>query len=237
MTRAGFGLRSVLVAVMAASVVGMTGCGGDSGSATAPQTVTTNQGVTPIDRSPTTSASASQPTIAGIPGTTAVADQPYSFQPQTGNTSGTVQFSIAHLPAWARFNTATGQLSGTPAASNVGQYPGITISLVSSTKAVALPAFTITVAAATSKSNSVTLSWQAPTENSDGSALMDLKGYKVHYGSAPQSYSDIIQVANSGLTTYVIQNLPTGTYYFAVTAYNSSGKESSLSGEVSTQVD
>lgn len=237
MTRAGFGLRSVLVAGMALSVVGITGCGGDSGTATAAQTVSTNQGVTPINRSPTTAASASQPTIAGIPRTTAVAEQPYSFQPQTANTSGAVQFSIAHLPAWAKFNTATGQLSGTPAASNVGQYPGITINLVNGTHVVALPAFTITVAAAASKSNTVTLSWQAPTENSDGSALVDLKGYKVHYGSASKSYSDTIQVANAGLTTYVVQNLPTGTYYFAVTAYNSSGKESSLSGEVSTQVD
>lgn len=237
MTRAVFGLRSVLVAGMAAAVVGMTGCGGDSGSATGSQTVSTSQGVTPIDRSPTTTASVSQPTIAGIPTATAVAGQPYSFQPKTANTGGTVQFSIAHLPAWARFNTATGQLSGTPAASNVGQYAGITINLVSGTQVVALPAFTITVAAAGAKSNSVTLSWQAPIENSDGSALVDLKGYKVHYGSASKSYSDTIQVTNAGLTTYVVQNLPTGTYYFAVTAYNSSGAESSLSGEVSTQVD
>jgi hypothetical protein len=85
--------------------------------------------------------------------------------------------------------------------------------------------------------NTVTLSWEAPTENADGSALMDLKGYKVHYGSASKSYSDVIKVANPGLTTYVVQNLPTGTYYFAITAYNATGSESSLSGEVSTQVD
>jgi hypothetical protein len=34
----------------------------------------------------------------------------------------------------------------------------------------------------------------------------------------------------------VVQNLPAGKYYFAVTAYNSKGTESALSGEVSTQV-
>jgi hypothetical protein len=188
----------------------------------------------PIDRSPTGSG---QPTLAGIPTTTAVAGQPYSFQPQVANTSGTVKFTIAHMPAWAKFNTSTGQLSGTPAAGNVGQYPGITINLVNGTQVAALPAFTITVAAAGSNSNTVTLSWQAPTENADGSALTDLKGYKVHYGAASKSYSDIIQVTNPGLTTYVVQNLPAGTYYFAVTAYNGSGTESSLSGEVSTLVD
>jgi Fibronectin type III domain len=88
----------------------------------------------------------------------------------------------------------------------------------------------------TNTSGAVTLSWDAPTENADGSALADLKGYKVHYGVASKDYSDTIEVANPGLTTYVVQNLPAGTYYFAISAYNSTGTESSLSGEVSTQV-
>jgi fibronectin type III domain protein len=88
----------------------------------------------------------------------------------------------------------------------------------------------------TSSSGAVTLSWDAPTENADGSVLQDLKGYKVHYGAASKDYSDTIEVANPGLTTYVVQNLPAGTYFFAISAYNSRGSESSLSGEVSTQV-
>jgi Putative Ig domain len=229
MIRAGSGLRCVFVAGIVLATA--TGCGGSGASGST--TVSTSPGVTPIDRSPTTT----QPTIAGVPVSTAVAGQPYTFQPQVANTSGTVKFTIAHLPAWAKFNTSTGQLSGTPDSSQVGQYPGIAINLVSGANTVALPAFTITVAAAGSKSSTVTLSWQAPTENSDGTALMDLKGYKVHYGPASKSYSDVIQVTNAGLTTYVVQNLPAGTYYFAITAYNGTGSESSLSGEVSTQVD
>ena len=88
----------------------------------------------------------------------------------------------------------------------------------------------------TNTSGAVTLSWDAPTENSDGSVLMDLKGYKVHFGSASKDYSDTIEIGNPGLTTYVVQNLPAGTYYFAITAYNATGTESSLSGEVSAQV-
>jgi len=88
-----------------------------------------------------------------------------------------------------------------------------------------------------SSGKAVTLQWDAPTENVDGSALSDLKGYKVHYGQESNSYEDTIEIANPGLTTYVVDNLPSGTYYFAVTAYNSNGHESTLSGEVSTQVD
>ena len=35
---------------------------------------------------------------------------------------------------------------------------------------------------------------------------------------------------NAGLTAYVLENLPAGTTYFAIAAYNSAGVESSLSG-------
>jgi hypothetical protein len=87
-----------------------------------------------------------------------------------------------------------------------------------------------------SSANTVTLSWDAPTDNADGTTLEDLKGYKVHYGTSSGSYTDTIDVSNPGLTTYVVQNVPSGTYYFAVTAFNSAGKESSLSAEIATQV-
>jgi Fibronectin type III domain len=152
------------------------------------------------------------------------------------NTTGTVRFTIANLPSWAKFNSSTGEVAGTPGSGQVGQYTGIAINLVAGTQVVALPAFSITVADANSQSSAVTLSWQPPTENSDGTALVDLKGYKIHYGPASKSYSDTIQVSNPGITTYVVQNLAAGNYYFAVTAYNSTGHESSLSAEVSTLV-
>jgi hypothetical protein len=149
-----------------------------------------------------------------------------------------VHFSIAHQPSWATFDVNTGKLSGTPHANQVGKYDGIAINMVADNDTVSLPAFTITVVPATAgQSGAVTLSWQAPTENADGSQLVDLKGYKVHYGASSKSYSETIQVTNPGLTTYVVDNLPAGKYYFAVTAYNSTGYESSLSGEVATRVD
>ena len=107
---------------------------------------------------------------------------------------------------------------------------------VSGTKTATLPAFSIVVTEGNSKGN-VTLSWQAPTSNADGTTLVDLKGYKVHYGPSSKTYSDTIQVTNPGITTYVVDNLKAGQYYFAVTAYNAAGQESSLSSEVSTQVD
>src|SRR5262249_23636490 len=88
----------------------------------------------------------------------------------------------------------------------------------------------------TEKSSNVTLGWTPPTENTDGTALTDLVGYKIYYGAESQTYTQTVTVDNPGLASYVVQNLPTGTYYFAVAAYNSSGLESLLSDEVSAKL-
>jgi len=68
-----------------------------------------------------------------------------------------------------------------------------------------------------------------------GSASTEVVGYNVYYGSASGVYSDIISV--SGDTTVSVDNLAEGvTYYFAVTAFNSSGMESEPSNEASYTV-
>ena len=71
-----------------------------------------------------------------------------------------------------------------------------------------------------------TLSWTPPTQNTDGSALTNLAGYRIHYGTSATTLTQSIQIANPGLTTYVIEDLSPGTYYFAVRAFTSNGGES-----------
>lgn len=70
----------------------------------------------------------------------------------------------------------------------------------------------------------VTLAWDPNTE-------ADLAGYKLHYGNASRNYSTTLNVGN--VTTYSLTSLPPGTYYFAVTAYNTAQLESAYSNEVS----
>ncbi len=82
----------------------------------------------------------------------------------------------------------------------------------------------------------MTLSWQPPTEYTDGTAISDLAGYEIHYGTQSQNYTSSIKVTNPGLATYVVQGLSPGTYYFAVSAYDSTGAESDDSAEVSFTV-
>ncbi len=83
-------------------------------------------------------------------------------------------------------------------------------------------------------SSGLTFGWQAPTENSNGTPITNLAGYKIHYGTASQQYTQVVEVSNPSLSRYVMDSLSSGTYYFAITAYNSQGIESGLSGEVST---
>jgi len=60
----------------------------------------------------------------------------------------------------------------------------------------------------------------------------DLAGYKIYYGTSSKSYSGSVNVGN--VTSYTLTGLTQGqTYYIAVTAYNTSGSESSYSSEVS----
>ena len=80
------------------------------------------------------------------------------------------------------------------------------------------------------------LSWTPPTENTDGSTLTDLAGYKIYYGTASSSYTEIVTINNPGLSSYQIDNLTTADWYFVVTSVNSAGIESSYSTEVSKTI-
>ena len=85
-------------------------------------------------------------------------------------------------------------------------------------------------------STGVTINWQPPTQNTDGSTLTNLSGYNIHYGTKSGNYTQTVSVSNPGLATYVVDNLAPGKYYFAVAAVNSSGTESPLSSEVAATV-
>ena len=85
--------------------------------------------------------------------------------------------------------------------------------------------------------SSLTISWQAPTENTDGSVLTDLAGFTIYYGKQPADFSMSIHVSNPGLSIYVVEGLDSGaTYYFAVAADAATGAESELSQVVSAKI-
>jgi Fibronectin type III domain len=84
--------------------------------------------------------------------------------------------------------------------------------------------------------DTVTLSWAAPTENTNGSALTNLAGYVIYYGTSANALTQKISVDNVGVQTYVVSNLSPGNWYFQIVAVNSAGVESSPTGTVSASI-
>ena len=80
------------------------------------------------------------------------------------------------------------------------------------------------------------LSWLPPTENTDKSVLTDLAGYKIYYGTSTGIYKTPIIINNPGLSSFLVENLAIADWYFVMTAFNSSGIESSYSIEVSKTI-
>jgi hypothetical protein len=172
------------------------------------------------------------PTISGAPATSVNAGAAYTFRPTASDPNGdALTFTIANKPSWASFSASTGQLSGTPSATNVGSYPNIVISVSDGKASASLSAFAINVVQ--TSIGSATISWTPPTQNTDGSPLANLAGYRIQYGPSATMLTQSVQIANAGLSTYVVENLAPGTYYFAVRAYTTSGGESANSNVAS----
>lgn len=175
------------------------------------------------------------PKIAGTPPTAAREGQAYEFKPKASDADGDVlAFSISNRPAWATFNAKTGRLSGTPGKGTVGTYANIVIKVSDGKKTVSLPAFSIKVEQAAM--GNATLSWLPPGQRVDGSALTNLAGYRIYYGTQVGSYPNRVDIPSAGITSAVIENLPPGTYYFVATSYDTAGNESPYSAVVSKKI-
>ncbi|HEX5421669.1 MAG TPA: putative Ig domain-containing protein [Gammaproteobacteria bacterium] len=213
-------------------ILAACGGGGDNGSSASAVTLPgggSNSGATLPDGDASASGTGeSKPTISGNPPAAVLPDNPYMFQPQAKDGDGDVlTFRVQNAPQWIQFDATTGKLHGTPGVGDIGTYPNIVISVTDGAADAALQAFSITVQPV--GDSSVELSWQAPTQNEDGTPLTDLAGYKLYWGTTPGEYPSSITIDNPGVLTYVLDNLVPNTYYFVATALNTEGTESSPS--------
>jgi Fibronectin type III domain len=80
-----------------------------------------------------------------------------------------------------------------------------------------------------SQARAATLEWTPPTTQTDGATLGDLAGYRIHYGKSTRALDQTIEIRNPSISTYVVEGLAPGTYYFAITAFNSRNLESDRS--------
>ena len=233
------------VIILAALGSVLTGCNFDDSSSNAPSVAQSSpaKGGSPAKGAVSTSAppvtqsspatgavSTSAPTISGTPAASVTVGVAYAFHPAATAAEGsTLTFAISNKPAWAAFDAASGTLSGTPIAANVGTYSQISISVSNGVAGVSLAPFSISV---TQPPAMVTLTRTSPTLNTNGTTVTDLAGYRIYYGSTSTQLNQVVTVAGAAVTEYAFSELAAGTWYFAVTAYNSDDVESGLSAVV-----
>jgi len=97
----------------------------------------------------------------------------------------------------------------------------------------------VRVSVAQSNNGTALLSWTAPTENTNGSELTDLSGYKIYYGTSSGNYCNSITllISDSVLLSYLVEDLANSGWYFVMTAFNSLGIESDYSEEVFKKIE
>jgi len=218
-------IRTVrLLATVACTALLLAGCKGGGGASPSVKTI-------PPATTSTVPAAAvpKAPAIEGSPRKSVRVGETFEFVPIASDPAGLrLTFDISNRPAWADFDPVSGRLSGTPAQGDAGAYERIRIAVSNGAASASLPEFSLQVVDASN--GQVTIGWDPPTDNVDGSPLTDLAGYRVYYGRSPELLSGRLEIANAGATMAVIENLAPATWYFSVAAYTSGNVE----GERST---
>lgn len=133
--------------------------------------------------------------------------------------------SVTPVATWSSTGVtscvASGGWTGTKATSGTQTLPAITASTTYSL-------------VCSSNTGTVTVGWDAPTENTDGTPLTNLSGYKVYRwtGSAAPALAATVV---AGVVSVPLTGIPAGPSVFAVTAFSPSG-ESSFSSSVTFTV-
>src|SRR5690606_32266329 len=200
----GISVSRVRLSLLAVGVaVALSACGGgDDGPAGS------DPGATPGDRNPPSSPDGgsgepggepvvenSPPRLAGTPPPIVLHGTQYVFQPEATDDDGDIlHFSITNPPPWATFEATTGRLEGTPTEADIGVYDDIVIAATDGADDASIGPFSIEVTAVAG--GAAELSWEAPTENEDGSPLTDLAGYKIYWGTQPDEYTNSVTIDN-----------------------------------------
>lgn len=175
------------------------------------------------------------PLISGTPPSTATVGVEYTFMPSVLDPDGDVlAFTMSYPPPGSTFSDTTGAFAWTPTATQVGTRSQMAINVSDGRGGIAsLPFGQVNINPAPVVVKSATLSWTPPTQNTDGTSLTNLAGYRIYYGASATALVQTIEIKNASMASYVVENLTAGKWFFAVTAFNADGKESAMSNVAS----
>jgi hypothetical protein len=164
------------------------------------------------------------PTISGDAGAYARVGRNYVFQPSFNDPDGdSLRFSAENLPPWASIDAASGRITGTPGANDLGAYEDITITVADASHRAVTSPFSITVLSP--PTGIATLHWEQPPAKVDGEPLDDLGGYRIVYGRNADDLDQSVFIDDPSQTSFEFTALEEGSWYFAVIAVNANGLE------------
>ncbi len=88
-------------------------------------------------------------------------------------------------------------------------------------------------------SGSASLSWVAPAERADNTALSlsEISGYAIYYGTSAGNYTNTLSINDSSATSATVNDLSVGTYYMVVVTRDTDGRESEHSSVIIKQAE
>lgn len=165
-------------------------------------------------------------TISGTPlsSTTSTSTASSGTTTTTSGTTSTTTSSSTTTSGTTTTSSTTGTSAGstTSTSGTTGTTSGSTSTTSSSTS---------TTTTATPVTHSAALSWSIPTTRTDGTALAlsELAGYEVYYTDSTGTTNVSVPVSGGTTTSTTVSNLTSGTYYFSMSAIDTSGQKSPLS--------
>jgi Fibronectin type III domain len=148
----------------------------------------------------------------------------------------TIASGSASILTWSSTNatacTASGGWSGTLATSgsqSTGALSASTTYTLSCTGTGGSASQSATVTVTPVTTGTAILTWDPPTTNTDGSAVIPLAGYTISYGTSANALTQSVVITDATTTTFEITGLASGTWYFAVAATAADGTQSALS--------
>ncbi len=170
--------------------------------------------------------------IAVTPGSPSIANGATLMFTATGSFSDNTTQDMTSLVTWMSADTSIATISNVAGSNGSATAVGVGTTTITSVSGSVSGTAALTVTGG----SAVTLSWDAPTTMTDGSPLnpsTDVSMYKIYYGTASNTYTQVVNVSNPGTTTITqTLSLPAGTYFFVVTDVDASGLESDYSNEV-----
>lgn len=150
-----------------------------------------------------------------------------SFTATPSSGTAPLQLTLSWAIPQATSCTASGSWSGTKAAAGSQVITGLTASA----------RYTLSCERTVSDqtTGNAKLAWTPPTQNSDGSVITNLAGFRLYHGVAESNLVTTVQLADPSATTYTFSGLPLGTRYFALRSYNTAGVESVVLSNVASK--